>query len=70
VLDHPQDYLFVAAFDTCRAAFDGDDGLLGQMHDRLEEVVIEPHFVIQQVEKAGLLDGVEAIVAQVSTYQG
>ncbi len=47
----------------------GDDCLLTQAHDGLEEVVIEPHFVIELIERQGLRHGVEALIAQVSADQ-
>ena len=48
----------------------GLQGLLGQAHDRLEEVVIEPHVVVQPIESLSLQHRVEALGAQVSPDQG
>ena len=62
--------LVIATFDTGRTLLDGDDDLLSQMHDGLEEIVIEPHLVVEQVKDLGLFHGIKAIAAQVSAYQG
>jgi hypothetical protein len=62
--------LVLAAFDAGWVTIDWADDLLAQVHDGLEEVVIEPHFVGQQVEDTGLFNRIEAIIAQVSAHQG
>jgi hypothetical protein len=62
--------LVIATFDTGRALLDRDDDLLSQMHDGLEEIVIEPHLVVEHVKDLGVLHGIQAIAAQVSAYQG
>jgi hypothetical protein len=46
-----------------------DDLLLDEAHDGLEEVVVEPHLVIEAIESQGLLDSVEPPVAEVGTYE-
>ena len=47
-----------------------DDDLLLQPHDGLEEVVEDPHLVIQGIEGQHLSDGVEALITQVSPHEG
>ena len=45
-----------------------EDRLFDDTHDRLEEVVIEPHQVVEAVDILGLLHGVQAVIAPVGTY--
>ena len=44
-------------------------GLLDQMQDRLEQVVVDPHLIVERVERRTLLGGVEAGLAEVRPDQ-
>ena len=46
-----------------------DDLLLDQAHDGLEEVVIEPHIVIEAIESQGLVHSVKPPVAKVGSNE-
>ena len=46
-----------------------DDPLLGETHDGLEEVVVEPHLVIEAIESQGLVHSVEPPVAEVGSNE-
>jgi len=59
----------VAAFHSRTLCFLGE-GLLGQAHDRLEEVVVGPQSVVELVGKQGLGNGVEAVRAEQGTHEG
>jgi len=59
--------LVVAALYPCRLALNKDHDLLCQVHHRLEEVVVQPHLVVELIDGEGLGDGVELIVAQASS---
>jgi len=59
--------LVVAALYPCRLALNRDHDLLCQVHHRLEEVVVQPHLVVELIDGEGLGDGVELIVAQASS---
>ena len=48
----------------------GEDSLGGHAQDGLEEVVIEPHLVVEAVEEACLGHSVESCVAQVGADEG
>ena len=61
----------VAVLHSCRLTIiTRDNDLLLQPHHWLEEVVVEPRSVVEVVQSQGLGDGVETLVAQVSTNQG
>lgn len=59
--------LVVATLYTCRLPLGRDQGFLCQAHHRLQEVVVQPHLVVELVDGEGLGDGVEPIVAQASS---
>jgi len=48
----------------------GKEYLVHQVHDGPEEVVVEPHLVVEVVEGEGLLDGVQPFMAQESADEG
>ncbi len=59
------------AFDLDPATIvGGENDFLGQAHDGLEEVVVAPHVVIELVEKDGLRDGIETVVAEIGPDEG
>jgi hypothetical protein len=53
----------IATYDVRWTSFEWGDDLVGQVHDWLEEVVVEPHFVVERVEDLGLFDGIEPTIA-------
>lgn len=59
-----------ATLDPGVLARDRCDLFLDQMHHGLEEVVVEPHLVVETIEQTGLFDGVQAIIADDSSHQG
>ena len=48
----------------------GDDDLLCQAHDGLEEVVVAAHLLVELMEQLCLGHGVQAFMAQISADQG
>jgi hypothetical protein len=56
----------VVGFDARGLVGQGDDGFLGQTHDRLEEVVIEPQVVVERIEGQGLRDGIETVKSEIA----
>jgi hypothetical protein len=40
------------------------------MHDRLKEVIVDPHLIIELIDSQHVGDGVEAFIAQISPDQG
>ena len=56
--------------DAGGASRGGKDGFVLQTQDRLEEVVIQPHQVVELVQQVGLPDGVQALIAQVGADEG
>ena len=51
-------------FHPCTLPTFPDHLFLNQVHDRLEEVVVKPHLVVELVEGQGLSNGVESLIAQ------
>jgi len=47
-----------------------DDQLLSQSHNRLAEIVVGSHQVVAFVEGMGLVDSIQALIAQVLGYEG
>jgi hypothetical protein len=60
----------VATPDVRGAVLSGVGGFLLHAKDGLEEVVVEPHSVIEAVEGSGLGDRVEALMAEVASDEG
>ncbi len=55
---------------TTRAVWVGNPFFANLMHDRLNEIVILVHQIVDAVEIAGLLDGVQTYIPEKSTHQG
>ena len=62
--------LAVAALDSRAYVGSGDDSLLGQAQDGLEEVVVEPQLLVEGIEGQSLSHRVQAVMAEVGPYQG
>ena len=61
--------LVVAAFHSRGFPIFLGPSLLRQAHDRLEEVVVHPHHIVETIDGYGLSDTVEPVVPEVGTHQ-
>ncbi len=62
--------LIVAPFHSCWLTVFTDHLFSDQVHDGLEEVVVDPHLVVQCIESQYLSNGVDAVIAQVCPHEG
>ena len=62
--------IVIVADDAGRLPFLTDHLFLGEVHHRLEEIVVDPQLLIQGIERQGLGDRVKPFIAEKGAHQG